>query len=65
MVEGIISPGGKGKILIKSLRGWVKFKVKTQSDLVGVRMGGLGRIRDTGITLGLSVMNQRGPEKHK
>lgn len=46
----------KGKFFVKSLRGWVKFKVTTLpvgSNLGGVRMGGLGSIGDIEITLGL------------
>lgn len=57
----------KGKLFVRSLRGWVKFKVKTLSvgfNLFGVRMGGLGIIRDIEIMLGLYIMNQRGLEKH-
>lgn len=55
----------KGIIFIKSLRGWVKFKVKILGMgfyLFRVRMGGLGSIRDIEIILGFFVMSFRGLE---
>lgn len=56
----------KGKFFVKSLKGWVKFKVTTLSvgsNLVEVRMGGLRNIIEIEITLGLSVMNKRSLEQ--